>query len=241
MRRVLSILAAGVLILLAAVLVLPACGVRFVVGQSLLRTCPVPEARQSTNALDLLHERQRSLFAELRSLERDLGLSSCEPVQPAPPPIAEEPVQPAPPPIAEETPDGIDPDAWNDQDVRLLDGCWMLDGEDYVATNRETGVRTRFTEWEMCFDANGQGEQTLRGRRGASSDSVLCESDTQAAFDSQGRLVISDAANVLCDDNSYIYRRVVTCELVEDTWAQCLSVQPEAPSGGSSQVRLKRK
>ena len=229
MRPVLSILAAGVLILLAAVLVLPACGVRFVVGQSMLWACPAPETRQSTDALDLLHERQRSLFAELRSLERDLGLPSCEPERPAPPPI-----EPDPPPIE---PD-IDPDAWNNQDIRLLDGCWILDGEEYVIVDFDTRVKTRYNEWEMCFDANGRGEQTLRGRDDGSLDSVRCNGRTQAAFDGQGRLVISDAANVQCDDNSYIYRRVITCELVEDT-AQCSSVQPGR--SGSNQVQLKRK
>ena len=229
MRPVLSILAAGVLILLAAVLVLPACGVRFVVGQSMLWACPAPETRQSTDALDLLHERQRSLFAELRSLERDLGLPSCEPERPAPPPI-----EPDPPPIE---PD-IDPDAWNNQDIRLLDGCWILDGEEYVVINPDTRVETRFTEWEMCFDANGRGAQTLRGRKDGSSDSVRCGGDNQAAFDGQGRLVISDAAGVQCDNNSRIYRRVITCELVEDT-AQCLTKQPGR--SGSSQVQLKRK
>ena len=225
MRPVLSILAAGVLILLAAVLVLPACGVRFVVGQSMLWACPAPETRQSTDALDLLHERQRSLFAELRSLERDLGLPSCEPERPAPPPIE---------------PD-IDPDAWNDRDIRLLDGCWILDGEEYVVANIDTRVKRRFTEWEMCFDANGRGKQTLRGRDDGSLDSVLCNGRTQAAFDGQGRLVLSDPAGVRCDDNTYILRRVITCELVEDT-AQCSSVQPgSSDPSRTHQVRLKRK
>ena len=239
MRPVLSILAAGVLILLAAVLVLPACGVRFVVGQSMLWACPAPETRQSTDALDLLHERQRSLFTELRSLERDLGLPSCEPERPAPPPIEPDPppIEPDPPPIE---PD-IDPDAWNNQDIRLLDGCWILDGEEYVAIEPDTRVETRFTEWEMCFDANGRGEQTLRGRDDGPLDSVRCNGRTQAVFDGQGRLVIWDPAKVQCDDNSYIHRRVITCELVEDT-AQCSSVQPGSPDPShTGQVRLKRK
>ncbi|MBD0865453.1 MAG: hypothetical protein GDA36_07540 [Rhodobacteraceae bacterium] len=235
MRVVLGVGVLALLLVLIAALVLPACGVRFVVGQSLLQFCPVAltaPADQSTT--DALLERRRALLAEIQGLERGLGLRSCAPVPP-----------PAPEPIPQqqaETPDGIDTEAWNNQDVTLLEGCWILDGEDYhVSDINDPRKITRFTEWEMCFDAHGQGEQTLYGTHLPTGAAKYCAGNTSAAFDERGHLVLSDAANVQCD-NSYIYRRVTTCELIEHGRAQCFTVQPDSPGrGGSDEVRLKRK
>jgi hypothetical protein len=140
-------------------------------------------------------------------------------------PAAEREEPPAEPP-------GLDEERWEEQDIGMLEGCWQLDS-DYTILHEGTGRLRTVTEWRLCLDANGAGEQTL-----AFDDGTQCSGPTQGSFDDQGQLVLTDTARITCDDGMYIYERVATCQRSPDGTAACDSVQPGRDTG--SPVRLRR-
>ena len=207
-----------VLALVLAILLLPSCGVRFG-GFGEVNFCRLPAASGMSSALAAEAERQAALEDRLRGLERRLAaLPAC----PMPPPAQPEP-----------EPEGLDPERWRERDTTLLEGCWSL-GSDYNIRNRQTRVVTQVDSWEMCFDAEGRGEQQF-----VLSDGRECEADVTAEFLEDGRLQISDRENVRCTGGSYIYRRVIDCELDPNGEAACESRQPETNS--RSNVRISRR
>jgi hypothetical protein len=139
----------------------------------------------------------------------------------------------APPTSRALAPSAIDPDAWEDRDVSLLNGCWELDSDLRFIDDLTQELRAT-DAWTMCFDAAGNGSQIL------SLDGVIsCTSDkVSAAFDAAGELIVRDNANVQCSDNSFIYERVISCALADDGTAACESRQPE--TGSRSRLSLRR-
>lgn len=215
-----------------AVLVLPSCGLRlgsygdldFCLA-TIIGPAPVLAAEQ---------ERRAVLEDRVGRLERQLaGLPACPPPEPPPPPPPEPP--PPPPPEPEEEPDlGLDADRWDEQDEALLEGCWAL-ASDYQVQDRETGAISTVASWEMCFDAEGRGDQRM-----VMTDGRVCASDVDASFTEDGSLQVHDQSNVECDNNSYIYRRIMTCTLEPNGEAACDPYQPEVDSR-SSEVRITRR
>ena len=214
-----------VLALVLAILLLPTCGVRFG-GFGEVSFCRFPAASGLSSALAAEAERQAVLEDRLRGLERRLA---AFPACPMPLPAQAEPETAQPEP----EPEGLDPERWRERDTALLEGCWSL-GSDYTLRNRSTGVVTRVDSWEMCFDAEGSGEQQF-----ALSDGRECEADVTAEFLEDGRLRISDRENVQCTRGTYIFRRIIDCELEQNGEAACEARQPETSS--RSNVRISRR
>jgi len=156
---------------------------------------------------------------------------------------------PVPEPPADEAapdPDALEPDApeapraeddadrpaepipeeqWEERDLSLLEGCWTLIS-DYGVTRRDTLETIRVTDWEMCFERNGAGRQTL-----VFEDGTRCESGIGANFEGEALNVI-DGGHVRCSDGSAINQRVMRCERQPDGTADCITRHvrpPEAP------------
>ena len=90
--------------------------------------------------------------------------------------------------------------------------------------------------WKLCFDEKGNGKQSLI------STSNTCESSVLAEFRDDGSLKILDDENVSCSDDSYIFRREMSCSLDNSGKAKCRSYQPDSPDSqrGSSNFELVR-
>ena len=210
-----------VLALVQAATLLPSCGLRLgPLGD--LDFCLAP-AELPSPELAAEFERGAALEDRLRGLERRLAaLPDC----PAPKPVV---AHPAPQP----EPDRLDSERWRERDASLLEGCWSL-ASDYSLQDRNTGTVTRVATWEMCFDAEGRGEQRL-----VQTDGRECTGDVTASFGEDGRLRVNDQANVRCTGGFYIYRRTLICTLEPNGEAACQSRQPKI--GGSSRVRITRR
>ena len=209
----------ALLLMVFALLLLPACAVLVPLGVGSLGQCP-GEGKADTEAKlkELDSERQR-LEAEVGGLSRDLALRQCA-------------VAPPPTPPRSETPSGIDREAWNERDLGAMEGCWALDSE-YVIRDRNTGAPSPQQEWRVCFDAEGRGTQIMK-----SEDGVRCDGTMTGTFDAQGRLVMREPGNLQCSGGVFIYERETTCTLNEQGEAVCESRQPE--TGGAGTVRLKK-
>ncbi len=226
-----GVFGAVVLLLVAfalAVALLPSCGLRLgTFGE--LNFCRAASAAGPSAGLAAERGRRAALEDRVRRLERQLaGLPHCPLPEPPPPP------PPPPPPEPEPDPEKLDAERWEEQDTALLEGCWSLDS-DYRLSDRETGTVTQVDEWEMCFDAEGQGSQRL-----VKTDGAECTAEVTAAFVEDGRLQVSDRSDVDCDDGSYIYQRIITCELEPNGEADCRARQPEIGLSTSS-VRITRR
>ncbi len=200
----------------SAIALLTACGVKLPFGLGEIGICSV-DRLTTERQLTIAFERQEALRRRVTDLEAALGAQDCDGVADAPAPSAP----------------GIDVEAWEDRDLALLDGCWMLDS-DYRLEDADSGTISKVDAWEMCFDSDGAGNQTLTFDGGTQCIS----NQVTAAFDAEGNLVMSDNTNVACDDNSYIYERTMTCVLDADGSAACVSSQEE--TGSRTRVRLHR-
>lgn len=198
-------------------LALPACDVRPAALGLFLGACPEPLGSSQEEITIALGER-RNIEARIANLQRSLAQRECPVALPA---------------SRAEAPSAIDPDAWGDRDVSLLEGCWELDSDLRFIDDLTQELRAA-DAWTMCFDADGNGSQNL------SLDGVItCTSDeVSAAFDAAGDLIVRDNADVQCSDSSYIYERVITCALAGDGTAACESRQPE--TGSRSGLSLRR-
>lgn len=129
----------------------------------------------------------------------------------------------------------IDREAWEEEDISLLEGCWELDSNFQIEDTSTGEVRT-VSDWTMCFNGSGTGSETL-----SMGSNTVCASDrVSAAFDTSGNLVIRDNENVPCSGNwiDYIYEGIMTCALADDGTAACETWQPE--TGARSPVTFRR-
>ena len=210
------------LVLAQAAAVLPGCGIRLgSLGR--LDFCVSRAVAGPSPALVAELDRSAALEERVRGLERRLaGLPACRP----PPAATASPNQ-------NRIPIDWMPSAGRSRDMSLLEGCWSLASQ-YTIRNQSTGVVSSVDTWEMCFDTEGRGQQHLVFEGGA-----VCSGALTAAFREDGQLEINDEANVQCSDNSYIYRRIITCGLEPNGEAGCRDYQPE--TGGGSDVRITRR
>lgn len=214
-----------VLVGFVAFLILGACGVLSPLSSIGIPGCPAVASDVPDSRLEAALGRQAVLEAQVSDLELRLARLECLPPEPPPPP-------PPPPPEPEPEPvGGLDAEQWEDQDIQVLEGCWALDSH-YQVREVNSGEISTVASWNMCFDANGVGNQTLQFDGGTS-----CRSGTTANFNSSGQLEIRDDSDVNCSDRSYIFRRVMTCDLQTDGTASCTSVS--SYDGSSSSVRIR--
>lgn len=218
---VMAVILVGV-IGIAALILLEACGALLPFSRWGLSGCQVAAAGVNTELEKALGQ-QVLLENRVSELETRLARMSCRP----------EPPPPAPPPPEPEPPGGLDAEQWQEQDIRLLEGCWALDSF-YQITEVTTGATSTVSDWDMCFDSAGNGNQTIRFDNG-----TTCTEETTAQFNAAGKLEIHDKGDVHCSDRSYIFRRVSTCDLEPDGTAACKTVQPER-GPATSDVRIRR-
>lgn len=219
MIRIFATLCAGLLtvvFLAVAVVLLTACGVKLPFGLGEIGLC-TGDHLVADRQLTIAFERQNVLRRHVADLEAALYAQTCEDVSGE---------------AGASVPE-IDVEAWEDRDVGLLEGCWMLDS-DYRLADVDTGAISKVDAWEMCFDSDGNGSQTLKF-----DDGTQCRSSqVTAAFDDDGNLVMSDNTNVSCEDKWFIYERTMICVLDAARSASCVSSQEE--TGSRTPVRLHR-
>ena len=249
---------AGLLLVLATAVVfyvlLQACGLRSLFGLRLPTSCQVSSAAAAVEAdLRGAAARARALEDEIRRLERELieagrcpepGPAAPRLARPAGPPpflprVTEAPAEiaapaapaaPVPEPPSE--PASLDAERWEEQDISILEGCWQLDSN-YSTVNVQTGARRSVTDWQLCLDSNGTGEQTM-----VYEDGTACRGPAQGSFDPSGQLILTDTARIECEDGAFVYERVTTCERAADGTASCVAVQPGRDT--RSAIRLRR-
>lgn len=204
----------------AAYAVLSACGLRLpFVG--VVTACEDETALATRAALDETLREGDALARRVDFLERELAALECRADPPPPPP---------PPPPEPETESGLDPDAFEQGDISVMEGCWQLDSN-YSVTHIRTKKVTHFRDWRLCFDANGQGREIMR-----STDGVRCEGPIRGRLQA-GKLVMTEPGNMECDNNTHIFRRDITCALDARGRAQCESYQPEIDGRGRATLR----
>lgn len=176
--------------------------------------------------LDDLAAVRAALEAEVAALQRRIAaLPACDVPEsgPAAEPVVA-PVAATPTPRPPARPPDIPRDRWEERDLSLLEGCWNLDS-DYAVQDVHTRVVTPVSAWQMCFEGNGRGRQTLRFQGG-----VTCSGAIQSTFNAGGNLEIDDIANVACTNRSIIFRRISTCSLNPQGRADCVSRTVARPS-----------
>ncbi|MCY3873741.1 MAG: hypothetical protein OXF88_05560 [Rhodobacteraceae bacterium] len=198
--------------------VLQACGVAFPFWRAMAEGCP-REAPGHDPQLEATLARQAQLENRVAELEIRLARLGC---RPRPPPPPEPP--PAPDPNLER---------WANRDIRVLEGCWEL-VSDYRTQQHSGFIAYRWfgaDRWDMCFDAAGNGEQTLRSGGG-----TTCRGGTIGRFGGSGNLEIRDREDMLCSDGWHIHVRRSSCELQADGALACTSYHLDR---GQSEARVR--
>ncbi|WP_414897883.1 hypothetical protein [Rhodovulum sp. YEN HP10] len=232
LRAAIFAMALGLLVIVGAsgYAALAACRVELpLLERWFAQSCRSEEETAALARLDTLRSRNLALLRDIRRTENELAALQCEAVPPAP---AQDP-----PPATDSA--GIDPGIWNRGDIRVLDGCWELDS-DFRTRDIQTGRITHYTQWEMCFDRQGNGRETMTATNG-----TTCQGAVSGQFLAPGtagdrqRLEVREPGNLRCSDGGYIHQRIITCELAGDGSASCVNFQPE--TGGRGEVRLRRR
>ena len=121
------------------------------------------------------------------------------------------PIEPAPvaPPVPQDSsePLVIPPEAVEQGSTDFLNGRWSADSGLMDRTGRPVEVEYEFK----------QGEGVARYQR---SNGVVCEGPTSAAMDGN-RLVITDSANIVCQDGVRFRKSRVECEVGKGGLADC--------------------
>lgn len=184
-------------------------------------------------------DRSAALEREIAELERQIAdqerlcvASAPKPAPPPPPPPEKKPTPPPPPP--KETIE----DVIKDKDVAKLEGCWQLESDYTLYEDGDAKRPMPVNDWKMCFDAKGNGDQTVRFKRGE-----VCEGGVKASFDAAGKLAILDQGAVPCRRNGRkslsITQRRTVCDVADQNRASCQSLSLN--KGGSPvNVLLKR-
>lgn len=195
----------------AAYLLLQACAVDWPLLNS-AAACEPPSEAVNQERLAVLDASNAQLGRLIFELERELGGQQC--------------LIPALDPNAPLTPEG-----WAAQDLRMLYGCWALDST-YRTRDVDSGAIRTYAGWQMCFDAEGRGRQSMR-----SADGITCEGPVTAGFEGVG-LSISEGGNLACGDGGFIHERQITCTAAPEGRATCATFQPE--TGGVADVGFQR-
>ncbi|WP_342078218.1 hypothetical protein [Yoonia sp. SS1-5] len=200
---------AAVLVFALSRSVLPACGVIAQWFNATASYCPEQDVTRA-ETIDDLDQRRADLLARIADLEGRIAAQHC----PVPVPQDEAVLDP-------DEPEQIDEERFAERDVTLLEGCWQLE-QTLTVEDIQTGALTIFDDWQMCFDANGQGQQIMRSNNG-----IICEGGVPGQFDDGGQLLIAEPGNLQCSDGSFIYRRDISCGIGADGYLSCTARQPE--------------
>lgn len=215
----------------SAYLLLQSCGLRLPFTDRVLSVCETAEELKTREDLAAALDDSRALEDRIAWLERRLAAVPCKATPPDPPPP---PPEPKPEPKPESTPSGLAPDAFDRDDISVMEGCWQLSTV-YDVRDIRTGAITKFRHWQICFDRNGKGREVMRATNG-----TRCEGTLTGRL-SSGKLTMREPGNLRCDNNSYIYRRDITCSLDAAGRAQCNTYQPETRGRGRATLRRARR
>lgn len=227
MRFAVILLAALLVVLIgvSAYLLLQSCGVRIPFTGFVVTVCETDEAAQVRRDLAAIDRRNHDLELRVLYLEDELGGLICK-ADPPPPP---------PPPPKKKSPSGLAPDAFDDKDISVMEGCWQL-SSNYAVREINTGEITRFKYWRICFDKNGNGTEIMRSTNG-----VRCEGRLKGKMPGNGKLTMREPGNLQCDNQSSIFRRDITCSLDTKGKAQCDTYQPETKGHSAATLRRARR
>ena len=208
----------------SAYLLVEACGVRLPFSDRVVSFCPRDNVNQTAEEIRTQVADNKALEAEIAALEQDLASQVCEAV---PPP---EPEPAPPPPRVTETPSGLAPDAFDEDDISVMEGCWELSSQ-YDVRHLRTGEIISFRDWRICFDANGNGRETMRATNGLTCEGVL------SGEIGDGTLAMREPGNLTCANGFEIFRRDITCALNAEGVASCDTYQPEIDGRGRATLR----
>ena len=211
----------------AAYLLVEACALRLPLSGRVVTFCPVEQADTSEAALRRQIAENRAIEADIAGLERDLAGQVC---RAAPPPPPEPPPRPPERPKVTETPSGLAPDAFEDDDISVMEGCWELSSR-YDVRHIRTGDIISFRDWAICFDGQGNGRETMRATNG-----LTCEGELYGRIDG-GKLSMREPGNLQCANGFEIFRRDITCTLNAAGVANCSTYQPEIDGRGRATLK----
>lgn len=232
----------------SASLVLASCALNLPLGIGVLGQCG-PTAAISASASQEDLDRIAILTSDIGALERQIAGLQCTatpPVLPTKPAVVEAPeppeptVEPAPEPEAEPEPEATPPappaedltqEDFGRGDVAVLKGCWELDSA-YQIEDEQSGEITVFNRWSLCFDESGQGVERMRATTGET-----CVGPVTGKF-IEGRLSITEPANLPCSTGIEIFQRNLDCNLDAQGRANCAVRQPQV--GSTATARLRR-
>jgi len=213
--------------------------------------CPIdPNTRALLSDSSQEEARHAELQAELAALieERGRRRMDCSlaqlppppeplprPAPPQPPPTPPPPTpqpqpqpQPHPPPPPPPPgPRSLDPDRWNRRDLSMLEGCWHR-YTNMTTRNLTTGEMMSVREWKICFNRQGQGEETI-----VWTDGQSCRNRMQAQFNPDGDVHMRDLERCRSAQGSLVLGEWV-CHRVSDTEASCPRTALEGPGTGRS-------
>lgn len=223
MRFVVMFLAVVLVVLIGALayLVLQSCGVRVPFTAWAVSVCDTVEDRTQRDMLAAIDLQNSDLAQQIKHLERKLGTLHCKAEAPLPPlPDLKKPMPPS----------GLTEDAFDDNDIAVMQGCWEL-SSNYDVREINTGEITRFRYWQICFDANGNGHEEMRATNG-----VTCKGPLKGQLNDE-TLTMREPGKLQCSNDSSIFRRDITCRLNGKGGANCETLQPEINGRGAATLR----
>jgi hypothetical protein len=179
--------------------------------------------------LALLREQSReaarsdALRAQLAQLQEQHGERALQ--CPIPREVVSAPPPPTPPPPRADLPE----DRWNRRDLSMLEGCWKR-YTNMSIRNVQTQRVLPARDWEICFDADGHGRQTIVLDSGA-----RCSNDLAAHFNGDGTLEFEQPARCAFDRDTGVaelFRTRTICRRESDIEASCEATTTEGPSKG---------
>lgn len=219
-----TIVLVGIVVILGA-LILPTCSLRFSATATTLGWCP--NQLQEDETLTSIWDKNGELKRLILERERELAALQCSQQHTS----ISNPLltDTATLTLSAET---IDRNRWESQEIDLLDGCWVLDSF-FSTVNRQTGHRSNYNHWQMCFDTHGVGIEEMKSDSGNT-----CKGDVTAFFGTDGLLQIEEPKDLSCSDGATIFRMVSRCSLDDDNIANCMVSQPA--TGGSTNATFRR-
>jgi hypothetical protein len=206
--------------------------------------CPIdPNTRTLLSQSSREEARHAELQVELAALveERGRRRMDCslaqlppppDPTPPAPPP---RPSPPQPPPPTPPTPQpqpqppqkpALDPQRWDRHDLTMLEGCWHRHTN--MATRElRTGEIHSVRDWQICFDRQGHGRETILW-----SDGARCENPLRAQFNPDNTVRIRDLQR--CSGTRSLVLGDWVCQRISENEASCPRTDLEGPGAGRS-------
>lgn len=200
------------LVTFAAFLLLQACALPVSLLQKYVSSCRTPSEIVTTDNLQVSMATGLDLQRRIFELERELAAKQC----------IRAPIDPNAP---------LTTEGWNNRDLKMLLGCWNLDTT-YRTRDVDSGEIRTYSEWQMCFDTQGNGTQVMRA-----NDGTVCEGTVRAEF-AGGGLSLVEPGNLACEGGGYIHQRQISCAAAAGGTASCDTLQPE--TNGKATVTFER-